>query len=196
MNVNEAHAYASCNSCAAVAFAYQVVFVVDTDETDDNVAAPQNLAGALNYDCVELPHVRPGTTAVHHAGAAADRRGHGRPRRGLGGDRGLETRINSGELTPEEIDAIDEQLEAYTSPKSKRSLRRRWRRRRRRPRHRRPASETAVPAASSTASPTAPPSPTAASTAAPTQSPAVRPQRHPLLHRARHPRPSRASRRG
>jgi putative peptide zinc metalloprotease protein len=32
--------------------AYQVVFVVDTDDTDNNVAAPQNLAGALNYNCV------------------------------------------------------------------------------------------------------------------------------------------------
>ena len=52
MNVNEAYAYASCNSCGAVAVAYQVVIVLDTDDTDDNVAVPQNLAGALNYDCV------------------------------------------------------------------------------------------------------------------------------------------------
>lgn len=52
LNVNEAHAYASCDSCAAVAVAYQVVFVIDTDDSDDNVAVPQNLAGALNYDCV------------------------------------------------------------------------------------------------------------------------------------------------
>lgn len=52
MNVNEAHAYASCNSCGAVAVAYQVVIVLDKNPTDDNVAAPQNLAGALNYDCV------------------------------------------------------------------------------------------------------------------------------------------------
>jgi putative peptide zinc metalloprotease protein len=52
MNVNEAHAYASCESCGAVAVAYQVVIVLDTDATDDNVAVPQNLAGALNYDCV------------------------------------------------------------------------------------------------------------------------------------------------
>jgi putative peptide zinc metalloprotease protein len=52
MNVNEAHAYASCESCGAVAVAYQVVIVLDTDPTDDNVAVPQNLAGALNYDCV------------------------------------------------------------------------------------------------------------------------------------------------
>jgi putative peptide zinc metalloprotease protein len=35
-----------------VAIAYQVVLVVDDDPTDDNVAAPENLAGALNYDCV------------------------------------------------------------------------------------------------------------------------------------------------
>lgn len=52
MNVNEAHAYASCESCGAVAVAYQVVIVIDTDETGDNVAVPQNLAGALNYECV------------------------------------------------------------------------------------------------------------------------------------------------
>lgn len=52
LNVNEAHAYASCNDCAAVAVAYQVVFVLDKDEDNDNVAVPQNLAGALNYDCV------------------------------------------------------------------------------------------------------------------------------------------------
>jgi putative peptide zinc metalloprotease protein len=52
MNVNEAHAYASCDSCGAVAVAYQVVIVLDTDPADDNIAVPQNLAGALNYDCV------------------------------------------------------------------------------------------------------------------------------------------------
>jgi putative peptide zinc metalloprotease protein len=52
MNINEAHAYASCENCAAVAVAYQVVFVIDQDETNDNVAVPQNLAGALNYECV------------------------------------------------------------------------------------------------------------------------------------------------
>jgi putative peptide zinc metalloprotease protein len=52
MNVNEAHAYASCDSCGAVAVAYQVVFVIDTDDAGPNVAVPQNLAGALNYECV------------------------------------------------------------------------------------------------------------------------------------------------
>jgi putative peptide zinc metalloprotease protein len=52
MNVNEAQAYASCTSCSAVAVAFQVVFVIDGDEAGDNVVAPQNLAGALNYDCV------------------------------------------------------------------------------------------------------------------------------------------------
>ena len=29
-----------------------MVFVIDTDDTNDNVATPQNLAGALNYDCI------------------------------------------------------------------------------------------------------------------------------------------------
>src|SRR4051812_22845253 len=52
MNVNEAQAYASCDSCTAIAVAYQVVFVIENDATDNNVAAPQNLAGALNYNCV------------------------------------------------------------------------------------------------------------------------------------------------
>jgi putative peptide zinc metalloprotease protein len=52
MNINDAEAYASCNSCGAVAVAYQVVFVIDNDDTDNNVVAPQNLAGALNYNCV------------------------------------------------------------------------------------------------------------------------------------------------
>jgi putative peptide zinc metalloprotease protein len=52
MNVNEAHAYASCDTCAAVAVAYQIVFVIDQDDTNNNVAVPQNLAGALNYECV------------------------------------------------------------------------------------------------------------------------------------------------
>jgi putative peptide zinc metalloprotease protein len=52
MNINDAEAYASCNSCGAVAVSYQVVFVLDTDDADNNVAAPENLAGALNYNCV------------------------------------------------------------------------------------------------------------------------------------------------
>ena len=48
VDVNEAYAFASCESCAAVAVAFQVVFVVGQSD----VIAPQNLAGALNYDCV------------------------------------------------------------------------------------------------------------------------------------------------
>jgi putative peptide zinc metalloprotease protein len=52
MNINDAEAWASCDSCASVAVAYQVVFVIDTDDADNNVVAPQNLAGALNYNCV------------------------------------------------------------------------------------------------------------------------------------------------
>ncbi len=51
-NRNDGEAYASCRTCAAVAVAYQVVFVVDSNPNDDNVATPQNLAGALNYNCV------------------------------------------------------------------------------------------------------------------------------------------------
>lgn len=51
-NINDAEAYASCRNCGAVAVAYQVVFVIDGDDSNNNVATPQNLAGALNYDCV------------------------------------------------------------------------------------------------------------------------------------------------
>ncbi|HEY6933157.1 MAG TPA: hypothetical protein VI452_07140 [Marmoricola sp.] len=48
LNTNEAYAFASCHSCASVAVAFQVVLVVG----DNHVAVPQNLAGALNYKCV------------------------------------------------------------------------------------------------------------------------------------------------
>jgi putative peptide zinc metalloprotease protein len=47
LNVNEAHAYASCSDCVAVAVAFQVVLIMD----DANVVVPQNLAVAANYDC-------------------------------------------------------------------------------------------------------------------------------------------------
>ena len=40
MNINEAHAYASCNNCAAVAVAYQVVFVVLINETTPTTTWP------------------------------------------------------------------------------------------------------------------------------------------------------------
>lgn len=49
LNVNEAHAYASCSDCVAVAVAFQVVLIVD----DAQVVVPQNLAVAANYDCYE-----------------------------------------------------------------------------------------------------------------------------------------------
>jgi putative peptide zinc metalloprotease protein len=47
LNVNEAHAYASCADCVAVAVAFQVVLIPD----DAQVVVPQNLAVAANYDC-------------------------------------------------------------------------------------------------------------------------------------------------
>lgn len=47
LNVNEAHAYAACSNCVAVAVAFQVVLIMD----DARVVAPQNLAVAANYDC-------------------------------------------------------------------------------------------------------------------------------------------------
>jgi putative peptide zinc metalloprotease protein len=48
-NTNEAYAFASCSNCAAVAIAFQVVLVIG----DADVVVPQNLAGALSYDCVQ-----------------------------------------------------------------------------------------------------------------------------------------------
>jgi len=48
-NTNEAHAYASCTRCAAVAIGFQVVLVVGSAD----IVVPQNLAGALNYNCIQ-----------------------------------------------------------------------------------------------------------------------------------------------
>jgi putative peptide zinc metalloprotease protein len=48
LNTNEAYAFASCNTCASVAIAFQVVMVIG----DNDVAVPQNLSGAVNYNCV------------------------------------------------------------------------------------------------------------------------------------------------
>ena len=44
---NESYALASCSKCAAVSVAFQVVLVTG----DNHVAAPQNIAAAVNYDC-------------------------------------------------------------------------------------------------------------------------------------------------
>ena len=49
LNVNEAHAYASCNNCVTVAVAFQVVLV----SPDTQVVVPQNLSVAANYKCYE-----------------------------------------------------------------------------------------------------------------------------------------------
>ncbi|TCO42478.1 putative peptide zinc metalloprotease protein [Kribbella antiqua] len=48
-NTNEAYAFASCTHCAAVAIAFQVVLVIGNAD----IVVPQNLAGALNYNCVQ-----------------------------------------------------------------------------------------------------------------------------------------------
>jgi putative peptide zinc metalloprotease protein len=48
LNTNESYAFASCNNCAAVSVGFQVVLVTG----DNHVAAPQNISGALNFDCV------------------------------------------------------------------------------------------------------------------------------------------------
>ncbi len=47
LNVNEAYAFASCADCVTVAVAFQVVVIVGSAD----VIVPQNLSGALNYDC-------------------------------------------------------------------------------------------------------------------------------------------------
>ncbi|MGY1741868.1 MULTISPECIES: hypothetical protein [unclassified Blastococcus] len=49
VNRNEAHAYASCRGCTAVAVAFQVVLVVGSVD----VVVPENLATAANYACLD-----------------------------------------------------------------------------------------------------------------------------------------------
>jgi putative peptide zinc metalloprotease protein len=48
LNRNESYAFASCRDCAAVSVAFQVVLVTG----HNHVAAPVNVAAAVNYDCV------------------------------------------------------------------------------------------------------------------------------------------------
>ena len=47
-NVNSAYALASCRDCTTVAIAFQVVLVVGQSDT----IVPQNLAAAVNYNCI------------------------------------------------------------------------------------------------------------------------------------------------
>jgi putative peptide zinc metalloprotease protein len=48
-NANEAYAFASCTGCTTVAVAFQVVLITGSA----NIAIPQNVAGAVNYSCVQ-----------------------------------------------------------------------------------------------------------------------------------------------
>ncbi|MGA8979934.1 MAG: hypothetical protein WB473_12560 [Pedococcus sp.] len=48
-NANEAYAFASCTGCQAVAVAFQVVVIVG----DAHVVVPENIAAAVNYNCVQ-----------------------------------------------------------------------------------------------------------------------------------------------
>ena len=73
-NTNEAYAAASCENCAAVAVSFQVVLIVG----DADTVVPANLATAVNYNCVALPHLRAGQPAGGHPRRPAERRGHGR----------------------------------------------------------------------------------------------------------------------
>jgi putative peptide zinc metalloprotease protein len=49
LNVNEAYAFASCSDCVTVAVAFQVVLIVGRAD----VIVPQNLSGAVNYNCFQ-----------------------------------------------------------------------------------------------------------------------------------------------
>ena len=49
LNTNEAYAFASCTGCRTVSVGFQVVLVLG----QANVVVPQNLAGTINYNCVE-----------------------------------------------------------------------------------------------------------------------------------------------
>ncbi|MFL5681015.1 MAG: hypothetical protein ACJ77B_10485 [Chloroflexota bacterium] len=49
LNTNEAYAFANCSNCVTVSVAFQVVVIVG----NANVIVPQNLSGAVNYDCFE-----------------------------------------------------------------------------------------------------------------------------------------------
>ena len=49
LNTNEAYAFASCTGCAAVAIGFQVILVLGQAD----VVVPQNLAAAVNYNCLE-----------------------------------------------------------------------------------------------------------------------------------------------
>ncbi len=112
MNVNEAHAYASCDSCGAVAVAYQVVIVLDTDPTDDNVAVAAEPGRRPQLRLRQLHDLCARAAAVHHDRRTADRRAEvGTPKdhvgdealrspdqvghRGSGGDPGQTRRIHT-----------------------------------------------------------------------------------------------------
>jgi putative peptide zinc metalloprotease protein len=49
LNKNEAYAFASCSHCTAVAVSFQVVLIVG----HASVAAPQNVAAAVSYNCIK-----------------------------------------------------------------------------------------------------------------------------------------------
>jgi putative peptide zinc metalloprotease protein len=111
MNVNEAQAYASCDNCAAVAVAYQVVFVVDNNGAGDNVVAPQNLAGALNYDCVNCLTYALARQVFITLDEPLSDEAMAKLDVLWGEIAAYEHKIEAGEVPPDEIEA---QLDAYT----------------------------------------------------------------------------------
>ena len=79
LNVNEAHAYASCSDCVAVAVAFQVVLIMD----DAQVVVPQNLAVAANYDCYRCITAAIASQLVLSVQERAGRGGAAGPGRGV-----------------------------------------------------------------------------------------------------------------
>ena len=80
LNTNEAYAFASCDTCAAVSVAFQVVFVVGRQRRRG--AAEPRRRGQLRLR--QLPDVRAGAAAVHHPRRAAVGGGDGAARRRSG----------------------------------------------------------------------------------------------------------------
>ena len=89
-NTNEAYAAASCDNCAAVAVAFQVVLVVG----DADVAVPQNLAVAVNYDCTSCLTYALAVQLFVTLDGPLERRRHRRARGAVAADRGVRRRTS------------------------------------------------------------------------------------------------------
>ena len=150
LNVNEAHAYASCSNCVTVAVAFQVVLIMD----DAQVVVPQNLAVAANYECYRCITAAIASQLVLSVEETPGRGAAARPRRGLG---------PADRVRPEHHDVLargDRGASSTASrPRSSRSSAPRHRRPppRRRPRARPPARRPIRPTAANHRRPSRPP---------------------------------------